>query len=213
MILVADGGSGHTGPGVAGMDHRALYAIGGLSAQVVAAIGLACLGVVVIVTAVTVRRRRRTSAVQHTHARQVMHFVRLLLRAQYDYPRPSLVDLVQFSRRGGLAIRLHVAGAPQGLADAVDLAAMRIVHEALVNVFQHGTANATVVLRYRPDRLVITVDNPLKARPIPVHGRHRGVEAMRHRAGRVGGTVTAGPHEGGWRVRADLPLGAQAAFA
>ncbi|MFC6087490.1 sensor histidine kinase [Sphaerisporangium aureirubrum] len=194
------------------MDQLALYGVGGLSAQVVAGGGLAVLGVVVIVLVLLRRRRRRAATVLDSHARHVLELRRFLLRVQYDYPRPTLADLVQSSRRGGLTVRLHVAGAPSALPDDVDLAAMRIVHEALVNVYQHGTASATVTLRYRPDRVVITVDSSLKERGAPSPRRHRGVEAMRHRAGRVGGTVSAGAHEGGWRVHAELPLVAQTAF-
>ncbi|MEO3810359.1 hypothetical protein ABGB17_15270 [Sphaerisporangium sp. B11E5] len=194
------------------MDRLALFVIGGVPPHVVMAAGLGLLGVAVIVAVLVGRRRRRVAAVQDSHARRVLELVRLLLRVQYDYPRPTIADLVQCSRRGGLTVRLHVSGAPRMLPDVVDLAAMRIVHEALVNVYQHGTASATVILGYRADRLTITVDSPLSAQASPSRGPRTGVAAMRRRAGRLGGTVSAGPHEGGWRVHADLPLGAQAAF-
>ena len=44
------------------------------------------------------------------------------------------------------------------LPPGVDLAAYRVVQEALTNVIKHaGTARAAVVLEYRPDDLLITV--------------------------------------------------------
>lgn len=168
-------------------------------------------GVLVIAAVVGVRRRRRVGRVREAHARGVEDLARLLLRVQYDYPRPSIAEVIQASRKGGLTVRLHVAGAPCALPDPIDLAAMRIVHEALVNVYRHGTASATVTLSYRGDRVTITVDSRLNARG-ESRGERQGVAAMRRRAERVGGTVSAGPYEGGWRVHADLPLGVEAAF-
>ncbi|WP_214413171.1 sensor histidine kinase [Sphaerisporangium fuscum] len=179
--------------------------MGDLPTQVVVAVALTCLGAVLIVTALLLKRRKRTAAVR-AHAERVRHLHRLLLRTQYDYPRPSLADLVQASRQEGLSIRLHVAGPPRILPDPVDLAGMRIIHEALTNVLKHGTASATVMLEYRPDRLLVTVDSSMSGRRPPVKGRQEGVEAMRRRAGKLGGSLTAGPYQGGWRVHAELPF-------
>jgi nitrate/nitrite-specific signal transduction histidine kinase len=183
----------------------ALHGIGGLATQVVVAIALTCLGAVVILAALLLRRRHLAVAA-HAHSQHVTDLTRLLLRTQYDYPRPTLADLVQASRQGGLTIRLHVAGSPHELPDPVDLAGMRIIQEALTNTLKHGTPNATVVLCYRPDRVILTVDNPMKGKPSSFRGRHEGLATMRRRASKIGGSVTAGPHQGGWRVHAELPF-------
>ncbi|MFC4592431.1 sensor histidine kinase [Sphaerisporangium corydalis] len=183
----------------------ALYAISGLPAQVVAGIGLACLGLVTIFAVFLLRRRNRGVAAQ-AHSQHVADLTHLLLRAQYDYPRPTLADLVQCSRHGGLTIRLHLAGSPRELPDPVDLAGMRIIQESLTNALKHGEPNATVVLCYRPDRLTLTVDNPMSGKGAPSRGPHHGLAVMRRRANRLGGSMTAGPYEGGWRVHAELPL-------
>ncbi|MEV6980054.1 hypothetical protein AB0M95_02145 [Sphaerisporangium sp. NPDC051017] len=187
------------------MNQPSLYGVAGLSTQIVVGIGLALLGVVVIVAALLARRRHRAVAADE-HAQHVTQLRRLLLRTQYDYPRPTLSDLVQASRHEGLTIRLHVAGTPMELPDPVDLAGMRIIQEALTNVFAHGEAHATVMLTYRPDRLVVTVDNPLKGRIPGSRGRREGLETMRRRAGKLGGSVSAGLYQGGWRVYAELPF-------
>jgi nitrate/nitrite-specific signal transduction histidine kinase len=182
----------------------ALYGIGDLSTQYVVAIALTCLGAVVILAALLAKRRHRAVAA-NAHSEQVTQLKRLLLRTQYDYPRPTLADLVQSSRHGGLSIRLHIAGSPRELPDPVDLAGMRIIQESLTNALKHGTPSATVVLCYRPDRVVLTVDNPMKEKIQTTRGPHEGVAAMRRRASKLGGSVTVGPYEGGWRVHAELP--------
>ncbi|MDH2425826.1 hypothetical protein [Sphaerisporangium sp. TRM90804] len=187
------------------MELPSLLGLGGLAPQILAAAGLAFLGVVVIVAALARRRRHRGAVAASARAEKVSRLERVLLRAQYDYPRPSLAELAQSARKGGLHIRLHVAGAPRELPDPVDLAGMRIVQEALTNVYRHGTPNATVVLSYRPDQLTVTVENALKPKPLTSRGEREGLAMMRRRAGRIGGSVSAGSFPGGWRVYAELP--------
>jgi signal transduction histidine kinase len=90
----------------------------------------------------------------------------------------------------------------------VDLAAYRVVQEALTNVIKHaGTARAAVVLEYRPDDLLITVTDD--GRPVTGSGGPggRGLIGLRERIGLYGGELDAGPRPGGgWRVRARIPL-------
>jgi signal transduction histidine kinase len=118
---------------------------------------------------------------------------------------PALVKRV---RAAGLSVELSVTGA-RDLPPGVDLAAYRVVQEALTNVIKHaGTARATVVLEYRPDDLVITVTDD--GRPVTGPGGPgggRGLIGLRERIGLYGGELDAGPRPGGgWRVRARIPL-------
>ncbi len=120
---------------------------------------------------------------------------------------PALVERV---RAAGLSVELSVTGA-RDLPPGVDLAAYRVVQEALTNVIKHaGTARAAVVLEYRPDDLVITVTDD--GRPVTGPGRPggpggRGLIGLRERIGLYGGELDAGPRPGGgWRVRARIPL-------
>ncbi|GII77623.1 hypothetical protein Sru01_26050 [Sphaerisporangium rufum] len=166
---------------------------------------MAVLGCLVVLAALLVRRRNQGTAAAREHARRVRDFHRSLLRAEYDYPRPSLADLVQSCRDAGLAVRLHVAGPPRALPDPVDLAGMRILEEALTDVVRHGGQSASVVLCYRPGGITLTVDRPMDGGQ-PSRRPSDGLATMRRRAGRVGGRLSAGPFEGGWRVRAELPL-------
>ncbi|MFC5138534.1 sensor histidine kinase [Actinomycetospora rhizophila] len=128
-------------------------------------------------------------------------------------PAPSLArldGLVAELGRVGLAVTVRHDGEPAPLAPAMDTSAYRIVAEALTNVLRHaGTAEAEVVLTHRRESLAIVVQDrgtgPGTA-PADVHGGH-GLLHMRERAALFGGTLDAGPREGGgYRVEAVLPL-------
>jgi signal transduction histidine kinase len=91
----------------------------------------------------------------------------------------------------------------------VDLAAYRIVQEALTNVTRHaGPAKATVVVEYRPRELVVRVDDDGAGTSFtPPAGGGNGIPGMTERAAALGGTLEAGPRPtGGFSVRASLPL-------
>src|SRR5699024_11138278 len=76
-------------------------------------------------------------------------------------PVPSLArvsDLVDQTATAGLPVRLAVGGDPLPLPGAVDLAAYRIVQEALTNALRHsGAASADVVVDYGAGRLSVIV--------------------------------------------------------
>jgi signal transduction histidine kinase len=122
-------------------------------------------------------------------------------------PAPGLsrlYELVTTAGRSGLEIRTELAET-RPLPPEVDLAAYRIVQEALTNVTRHAGATAAVV-RVRPDRdevLVEVEDDGTGAPGTPGNG----ILGMRERARALGGSLTAGPRPGGgFRVYARLPL-------
>ncbi|MFD9700435.1 sensor histidine kinase [Lentzea sp. NPDC059081] len=127
-------------------------------------------------------------------------------------PAPGLEQLDGLTADAGLPVRTAVSGAPRPLPAGVGRAAYRIVQEALTNVRRHAArgASATITLEYRPDELVVRVDDDggaagSEAAPAPAGN---GITGMRERAAALGGRVSAGPSpDGGWRVRACLPLG------
>ena len=52
----------------------------------------------------------------------------------------------------------------------------------------------------------LSVTNGLATQPTSgISGSGLGIQGMRMRCELLGGTLTAGPHEGGWAVRARLP--------
>jgi signal transduction histidine kinase len=131
----------------------------------------------------------------------------------------DLDGLVRRTRAAGLDVQLAVEGEARAVPAGVDLAAFRVVQEALTNVVRHagGDARATVRLRYAPAGLVVQVDDdgraggPAAGRPDGSttlgKGVGRGIAGMRERVGALGGTFAAGPRPGrGFRVRARFPL-------
>jgi signal transduction histidine kinase len=136
-------------------------------------------------------------------------------------PQPGLGHLGPLIERvsaAGLPVELHVEGARRDLPPGLDLAAYRVVQEALTNVIKHaGRAPTSVRLEYRPRELRIDVaDNgrgprgPGPGGPPPGGpGTERGLIGLRERIALYGGTLDAGPRpRGGWRVRACIPLDA-----
>ncbi|MGW9498739.1 sensor histidine kinase [Streptomyces prasinus] len=100
-------------------------------------------------------------------------------------------------------------GVAQSLAPAVDLAAYRIVQEALTNVHKHaGADQARLCLHYRPRWLTITVEDDGRARAHTSHsGSGHGLIGMRERAASVGGEAAGrGAPRGGGGGGYPLPL-------
>lgn len=99
--------------------------------------------------------------------------------------------------------------APEPLPDvpaAVEVAAFRIVVEALTNVCRHAASDrAAVTLRLLDDRLDLEVVDG-GGRPGP-WAPGVGLTSMRERAESVGGWCTADATPGGGRVAASLPVG------
>lgn len=125
-------------------------------------------------------------------------------------PVPTLArldDLVSSAAAAGVVARVSVRGSVRRLPAAVDLAAYRIVQEALTNVARHaGTGEAEVVVEYGAGDLVLQVDDHGRSRGSVVAGT--GLTGMSERASALGGRLVAAPRaEGGMRVRAWLPTG------
>ncbi|WP_406175210.1 sensor histidine kinase [Streptomyces sp. NBC_00996] len=126
-----------------------------------------------------------------------------------DEPTGTPALLVERARAAGLAVDLRVTGEERALTATVDRAAYRIVQEALTNAARHaGPAKVTVELSYAPCELTIRVDDDGVARPARRLRPGIGLTGMRERVTALGGTLQAGPRaEGGFSVRAELPLG------
>jgi signal transduction histidine kinase len=151
-------------------------------------------------------------------------------------PTPSLARLDELTARvagAGLEVRTRVAGEPRQLPAGVDVAAYRIVQEALTNVARHaGPATATIQVTYGERDLTVQVDDDGRGVPAAAAagagggtsgggtgrgtsssggtgggGGGTGILGMRERATALGGELQAGPRPGrGFRVLARLPL-------
>jgi signal transduction histidine kinase len=132
-------------------------------------------------------------------------------------PAPDLEavrELAEPLRAAGIdvTIDLDVAGC-RGVPPPLGRAGYRIVQEALTNVLRHsGTSAVRVDVAVRGGGVDIEVldDGPAggaAAAAATGAGSGNGLRGMRERAAAVGGSVEAGPRdEGGWRVRAQLPV-------
>ena len=100
-----------------------------------------------------------------------------------------------------------VQGDPKPLSPGVDLAAYRVVQEALTNALKHaGAARAQVFIHYRPTALELAVTNNGATRANGT-GTGHGLVGLRERVSLYGGEFEAGPRaQGGYAVRALLPL-------
>jgi signal transduction histidine kinase len=120
-----------------------------------------------------------------------------------------LEDLVSQAAAAGLDVRTETEGTTRPLPFGVDVAAFRIVQEALTNVTRHaGKATATIRLSYGERHVTVEIDDDGRgAPPQGTVGTGRGIVGMRERVSALGGELEAGPRpEGGFRVRARLPL-------
>ena len=132
-------------------------------------------------------------------------------------PQPGLgqlIDLIDAARDASrAATRLIMRGQPATLEPAVELAAYRIVQEALTNARRHAPGAAVdVELHYAEDGLRLRIrDNgpgPPPGRPTGGHG----LPGMRERAAAVGGELCTGAATGGgFLVTACLPIKEEAA--
>jgi signal transduction histidine kinase len=124
-------------------------------------------------------------------------------------PQPGLGDLgdlVAEARSAGQAIELHFEADERPLAPGIDLAAYRIVQEALTNVRKHAAAApATVTVRRFDGALELEVRDDGPGATGPGSGGH-GLVGMRERVALYGGELeVVSPPGGGHVVRARLP--------
>ena len=136
-------------------------------------------------------------------------------------PVPSVSQLgkvLDQVREAGISVDLRMEGSPARLAPGVDLAAYRIVQEALTNTVRHsGADKAAVTLRYEPGYVTVSVTDtghgPAAAAgprgtdsTLTPRSGGFGLAGMAERVASCGGSLTVGPGQaGGFTVTARLP--------
>ncbi|MBA2892411.1 sensor histidine kinase [Nonomuraea soli] len=127
-------------------------------------------------------------------------------------PQPGLDQLdslIERVRAAGVTVSAEVAAPPEPLPPGVELAAYRVVQEALTNVMKHADgARASVTIRYHEDGMEIEIsDSGGKHAARAAAGQGRGLAGLRERLAIYGGALRAGPEGDGYLVRAHLPWG------
>ena len=140
-------------------------------------------------------------------------------------PAPGLARLDALAagvRQAGLPVAVTVTGQPRPLPAVTDLAAFRIIQEALTNSIRHaGPATAAVGVSYGDDCLLVEITDDGRGAAVrsakngdvagadgqpPAGGGGHGLRGIRERAAAAGGTVEIGPAPaGGFRVAASFP--------
>ena len=130
-------------------------------------------------------------------------------------PQPGLGELgglLDRVRATGLQVVLETTGDPVPLPAGLDLAAYRILQEALTNAMRHsGGRRVRVTVAHHPDELELVVDDDgrgVALRSPVANGAGHGLRGIRERAELYGGTLSVDRGGlGGTRVRAVLPVG------
>jgi signal transduction histidine kinase len=171
--------------------------------------------------------RRSLAAIEHAGAQAIAELHRLLglLRAEspgsadgtHVHDQPGLEDipaLLELHRGTGLGIDAITEGRPcRALDPSVALAAYRIVQEALTNSSKYAGQHARVSVRqiWHADRLTLTIRDSAESNAAPtpttaVLSSGHGLRGLTERVTLVGGHLHTGPTDGGFLIRADLPV-------
>ena len=160
------------------------------------------------------RERDSLVAVERT-GREALAEMRRLVGLLHDETEPdyapqpgmqALDSLLATVRAAGLPVDLEVEGTQRELPPGVDLAAYRIVQEALTNTMKYaGPARAWVQIGWSEDELRIEVANNGRN---TAKGSGYGQAGMQERLRLYGGRLETGPRpDGGYVVRAFVPIG------
>jgi signal transduction histidine kinase len=147
---------------------------------------------------------------------EVRSVLGVLRQVDEDAPRAPtaglarLEELVSRARAAGITVHTRTDGGPYPLPAGIDLAAFRIVQEALTNVTRHAGPGVTVTVRvtYGDGELRLEIEDDGRGAPGDLPGGGDGLPGMRERVAALGGDIVAGPRPGtgGFRVHATLPV-------
>ncbi|MFE5239084.1 MULTISPECIES: sensor histidine kinase [unclassified Streptomyces] len=127
----------------------------------------------------------------------------------------KVADLVARARMSGQPVEFTERGGRRTRSVDVELAAYRVVQEALTNAMKHAAGQRTQVLvRHGDERIEIEVatEGPASSPATAPTARHeargggRGLTGLRERVRMLDGELVAGPRpDGGFHVRAVIP--------
>ena len=197
-------------------------------AHAVSAMILQAAGAKTLVSPSDTRVRESLTAIESTGV-QAMHELRHLLdllRATNDTaeggrgydPQPGLAQiasLIENTREAGIRVELSTVGIPAPIGRSLDLAAYRIIQEALTNATRHGGSSSRVTIRIcwtnsELDILVANYPDPEKKdrQPYSSAGESSGygLLGLSERVASLNGHLDAGPTSNGFNLHAVLPI-------
>ena len=157
------------------------------------------------------RAREAMVAIERT-GREALNEMRRLLgvlrRGDEDLaltPQPTLQRLDLIAQQSGMRVDVRVEGEPPAIPPGLDVAAYRVVLEALRAMQRAGGDGATVTVRY--SRRGIDLEVSGDAAVYEDHEAEVRLLGTRERIALFGGELHAGRRRGGgWGLRARLPL-------
>ncbi|GAA3278346.1 sensor histidine kinase [Streptomyces labedae] len=141
-----------------------------------------------------------------------LHRIIGVLREDDDEPLPlapageTVGQLVARAAGSGLPVRCSAGGRPPEPGGVAERLLHRVTREALTNAARHAPGAPVVVELTGGPGATVTVTNGPATEPGSAHsGGGTGLLGLRAAVTAVGGTFEAGPHGGGYRVRAHVP--------
>ncbi len=122
----------------------------------------------------------------------------------------ELGDLVEQTRRAGQPVEFVEEGSPQQTVGSAEVAAYRVVQEALTNALKHAHGSRTAVhVCHGPQEITVEVSTDGRgSNTASAGGSGRGLAGLRERVGVLGGEFSADRRAGGaFVVRARIPSG------
>ena len=123
----------------------------------------------------------------------------------------DIEELVERMRESGLKTTAELSPQLSQAARPIQVAAYRIVQEALTNAMRHGMPGMPVPVRVSVENgaVIIEVHSRPKVFAPRAEGVGHGIQGMRERAALAGGSAWIGFDRGWFRVHARLPLEVQ----
>ncbi|MFI6734139.1 sensor histidine kinase [Nonomuraea sp. NPDC050451] len=122
-------------------------------------------------------------------------------------PLPDALSLLvtEHRRDHDVPAELRTTGTRRPITPAAEVCLLRTAREALTNAAKHAPGEpVTVEIGYGEGAVRLMVRNPYAAAGAAPSSGH-GLQGMRERLALAGGTLNAGPSEGLWEVRAEVP--------
>jgi signal transduction histidine kinase len=151
---------------------------------------------------------RRAHRLAKTGLQEARRAIGLLRDDALPGPQRLAGLAAEFEADTGVACQVTVTGAEAELGADARLTVYRVAQEALTNIRKHARpSHVEIRLAYEQSGTQLTIEDfgRRDGHPAPDEGTGYGLTGMSERAELLGGTLTAGPTDGGFRVELRVP--------